>query len=145
MSWRAPTTSDLESGILDGELTGLQAASAPAGKDIAADAITEAVGYFRTALLSGGKVSMGPAGTLPEEVISKAMHYAVYTFLSRVGGAISDSRTKLFSSAETYRNRIAEGKELLAEPGTSDVATTGILPKTRHRPSQLDRRHQEGL
>ncbi|HOR97082.1 MAG TPA: DUF1320 family protein [Kiritimatiellia bacterium] len=148
--WRQPTTDDFRDAILEDELLAWQEASVAEGKDPAAKAIENAVGVFRAALRSGYTGVIGPAGTLPADLIPNAMHIAVYYFLAgRGGAAVSDGRAQLYRDALDMSRRIADGRLAYTDPDDAeqDAAPSGSFPKPAFRPKRrlLDRQSQSGL
>ena len=147
MSWRTPTLNDLQNCLLADELTKLGSTSAPANKAIAADAITEAVEYFRTAIRSGGKVNMGRDTMLPEGCIGKAMSCAAFNFLTRVGSIkVSAERTKRFDKAEEFWEKIRTGDVLFVDDALTEQSAPAIQqPLSRTRRFNLSRKMQRGI
>ena len=148
--WRIPTTDDFRDAILEDELEAWQNASVAEGKDPTPKAISNAVGVFRSALRSGYKGIIGPAGTLPDDLIPEAMHIAVYYFLAGRGGAeVSKGRETLYNDAVSKSNRIADGRFTYTNPDDAEETAkpSDSFPKPAFRPKvrKLRRTDQEGI
>jgi len=137
--------SDLQLCLMADEVEGFQTASVSSGQDVVADAVAEAVGIFRAALRTAG-AALGAAGTLPDELVGAAMDRAALKFLSRVGGAVSETRKTLYRDSEAIRRDVAAGKLICAAPDEADDAAAATLaPSIAARTPTIDRAHQEGL
>jgi phage gp36-like protein len=150
MSWRAPTTADFESAILQDERIAWSTASADPATDTTAKAIADATGRFRSALRAGYKGTMGVAGTLPADLITSAMHVAVFYFLGGRGGAqVSEDRRTLYKDAIRLAERIEDGRVAYTDPDdVEDVAApsqAAASPVFIARTRSLTRDSQKGL
>lgn len=148
--WRQPTTDDFRDAILEDELQAWQTASVADGKDPVGKAIKNAVGVFRSALRSGYKGIIGPAGTLPDDLISEAMNHAVYNFLAgRAGADISKGRETLFNSSDRTRREIASGSYAFTDPDDAEETAkpSDAMPKPsfRKKTLSLSRAKQAGI
>ena len=148
--WRQPTTDDFRDAILEDELEAWQNASVAEGKDPTPKAITNAVGIFRAALRSGYKGIIGPAGTLPDDLIPEAMHIAVYYFIAGRGGAdVSKGRETLYNDAIRKSNRIADGSFAYTDPDDTEAEAkpSDAMPKPsfRKKTLSLSRAKQAGI
>jgi phage gp36-like protein len=148
--WRIPTTDDFRDAILEDELTAWQSASVAEGKDPTAKALANAVGRFRAALRKGYTGTLGPAGSLPDDLIPQAMHLAVYYFLAGRGGdSVSDGRRTLYQDALRYAERIEDGKASFTDPDDTEAEAvpSDSFPKPAFRPKArlLTRDDQAGL
>ncbi len=150
MSWRAPTTADFESAILQDERIAWSTASADPASDTTAKAIADATGRFRSALRAGYKGTMGIAGTLPADLITGAMHVAVFYFLGGRGGAqVSEDRRTLYKDAIRLAERIEDGRVAYTDPDDAEAVAAPSMaaarPIFRPRSRSLTRDSQKGL
>jgi phage gp36-like protein len=150
MSWRAPTTADFESAILQDERIAWSTASADPATDTTAKAILDATGRFRSALRAGYTGNMGVAGTLPADLITSAMHVAVFYFLGGRGGAqVSEDRRTLYKDAIRLAERIEDGRVAYTDPDDAEAAVAPSMaaasPVFRARARLLTRESQGGL
>ena len=150
MSWRTPTTADFDAAILQDERIAWSTASADPATDTTAKSIADATGRFRSALRAGYQGTMGIAGTLPADLITSAMHVAVFYFLGgRGGAAVSEDRRTLYRDAIRLAERIEDGRVAYTDPDdiediaapSAAAASPVFLPRAR----SLTRTTQAGL
>lgn len=122
--WRTLTRDDLISKQSE------QEANAFAKKAWSIDPIppilTMTADYVRDACRSNGNVRLSPeAHSIPAGTITKALDYAIYDLLKRIGVPIGKDREKAREKAEIYFDDIAKGKINPESFGTSDTAQSG--------------------
>lgn len=82
--------------------------------------------YVRDACRSNGNVRLSPVEhSIPGGCITKALDYAIFDLLKRIGVPIGKDREKARDKAEEYFDRIAEGKVNPESYGASDTAQSG--------------------
>lgn len=82
--------------------------------------------FVRDACRSNGNVRLSPEPhSIPGGTITKALDYAIYDLLKRIGVPIGKDREKAREKAEIYFDDIAKGKINPESFGTSDTAQSG--------------------
>ena len=122
--WRTLTRDDLISKQSE------QEANAFAKKAWSIDPIppilTMTADYVRDACRSNGNVRLSPEPhSIPGGTITKALDYAIYDLLKRIGVPIGKDREKAREKAEIYFDDVAKGKINPESFGTSDTAQSG--------------------
>lgn len=93
MSWRAITEADVVNRMGGPELEGLRAAALADGQsDPVAATIALIVSKVRRACISNGNITMGAAGTIPEDLLTEALDLIVWEIMKRPGAAILDDK-----------------------------------------------------
>ena len=120
MAWRKPNEEDLTTALSIDERRFYMERFAVDADAIVPAVIARAVdrcwGYLRK---SG--VALGPAGTLPPEVMPSAMDLACYNLVVRINLTPSDGRQKLYEQAIALLEAVAD-KRLSVEPGAEAPA-----------------------
>lgn len=82
--------------------------------------------YVRDACRSNGNVRLSPEiHSIPSGCITKALDYAIFDLLKRIGAPISEDRKAAREKAEDYFDKIAEGKVNPESYGAADTAQSG--------------------
>ena len=82
--------------------------------------------FVRDACRSNGNVRLSPEPhAIPSGCITKALDYAIYDLLKRIGTPIGKDREKAREKAEQYFDDIAKGKINPESYGAADTATSG--------------------
>lgn len=82
--------------------------------------------FVRDACRSNGNVRLSPeTHSIPSGTITKALDYAIYDLLKRIGVPISKDREKAREKAEQYFDDIAKGKINPESYGAADTAQSG--------------------
>ena len=82
--------------------------------------------YVRDCCRSNGNVRLSPElHSIPSGCITKALDYAIFDLLKRIGAPISEDRAKAREKAEEYFDKIAEGKVNPESYGAADTAQSG--------------------
>ena len=88
--------------------------------------LTMTADFVRDACRSNGNVRLSPEPhSIPGGTITKALDYAIYDLLKRIGVPIGKDREKAREKAEIYFDDIAKGKINPESFGTSDTAQSG--------------------
>lgn len=102
--------------------------------------------YVRDCCRSNGNVRLSPeAHSIPSGCITKALDYAIFDLLKRIGAPITEERKKAREKAEDYFDRVAEGKVNPESYGAADTAQSGgpAVSLVTTYPDRVD--HMEGL
>ena len=115
MAWRAPTTEDLIATLSKAEVDAFnQSVPTPAQGQTAqtpsADLCARAASLVRAYIRRNHRVRLGPAGTLPEGLISPAMDYAAFDVLKRLPVEVGAARVKAREEALLLFEDIANNK-----------------------------------
>ena len=82
--------------------------------------------FVRDACRSNGNVRLSPElHSIPGGTITKALDYAIYDLLKRIGVPIGKDREKAREKAEIYFDDIAKGKINPESYGVADTAQSG--------------------
>ena len=82
--------------------------------------------FVRDACRSNGNVRLSPEPhSVPAGTITKALDYAIYDLLKRIGCPIGKDREKAREKAEQYFDDIAKGKINPESYGAGDTAQSG--------------------
>ena len=139
MAWRKPTEEDLTTAFSIDERRFYMERFAVDADAIVPAVIARAVdrcwGYLRK---SG--VALGPAGTLPPEVMPSAMDLACYNLVVRINLTPSDGRQKLYDAAIAFLEAVAD-KKMSVEPGAEAPAEqyTEPIPVFERRAQRPER------
>ena len=88
--------------------------------------LTMTADFVRDACRSNGNVRLSPEPhSIPGGTITKALDYAIYDLLKRIGVPIGKDREKAREKVEIYFDDIAKGKINPESFGTSDTAQSG--------------------
>ena len=129
MSWRVITEADLKTRISGAELETLRAAHLAEGQDDPIPAlIAQVTSRVRRACATPGTITMGAAGTIPEDLLSEALDLIVRELMKRPGYIADDALTKTrlaaADSADTQLRRVAEGKETIENADPTDESSS---------------------
>ena len=82
--------------------------------------------FVRDACRSNGNVRLSPElHSIPAGTITKALDYAIYDLLKRIGCPIGKDREKAREKAEQYFDDVAKGKINPESYGASETASSG--------------------
>ena len=82
--------------------------------------------FVRDACRSNGNVRLSPElHSIPSGTITKALDYAIYDLLKRIGCPIGKDREKAREKAEQYFDDVAKGKINPESYGAGDTAQSG--------------------
>ena len=111
MAWRAPTTADLAATLSQAEVDAFDQ-SVPAGGAVtpSADLVARTASFVRGFVRRNHRVRLGPAGTLPEGLISPAMDYAAFDVLKRLPVEVGAARVKAREEALLLFEDVAANK-----------------------------------
>ena len=88
--------------------------------------LTMTADFVRDACRSNGNVRLSPEPhSIPGGTITKALDYAIYDLLKRIGVPIGKDREKAREKAEIYFDDIAKGKINPESYGADDTAQSG--------------------
>jgi len=115
MAWRAPTTADLAATLSQAEVDAFdQSVPTPAQGESAmspsADLVARTASFVRGFVRRNHRVRLGPAGTLPEGLISPAMDYAAFDVLKRLPVEVGAARVKAREEALLLFEDVAANK-----------------------------------
>jgi phage gp36-like protein len=154
MSWQTITAADIEPRLSDEELTALRRDYETTGKaDPLSALITQVTAKVRRACAAGG-ATLGPASTIPDELLDSALSIIRYRLCSGMpGGLLNEDRRKEYADAITELDAIAKDAAGIVEPTTESTDTTvagGITPgyssdDPPNGPRNFDRQDQEGI
>ena len=111
MAWRAPTTADLAATLSQAEVEAFDQ-SVPSGGAVtpSADLVARTASFVRGFVRRNHRVRLGPAGTLPEGLISPAMDYAAFDVLKRLPVEVGAARVKAREEALLLFEDVAANK-----------------------------------
>jgi hypothetical protein len=111
MAWRAPTTADLIATLSKAEVDAFNQ-SVPSGTSPlpSADLVARTASFVRGFIRRNHHVRLGPAGTLPEGLISPAMDYAAFDVLKRLPVEVGAARVKAREEALLLFDDVAADK-----------------------------------
>ena len=111
MAWRAPTTADLAATLSQAEVEAFDQ-SVPSGGAVtpSADLVARTASFVRGFIRRNHRVRLGPAGTLPEGLISPAMDYAAFDVLKRLPVEVGAARVKAREEALLLFEDVAANK-----------------------------------
>ena len=111
MAWRAPTTADLAATLSQAEVEAFDQ-SVPSGGAVtpSADLVARTASFVRGFVRRNHRVRLGPAGTLPEGLISPAMDYAAFDVLKRLPVEVGAARVKAREEALLLFEDVASNK-----------------------------------
>lgn len=154
MSWVTIATTDITPRLSDEELAALRRNTETTGDpDPLAKLITQVVPKIRRACAAGG-ATLGPASTIPDELLDSALSIIRYRLCSGMpGGLLNEDRRKEYADAIAELDVIAEDAAGIVEPTTESTDTTvagGITPgyssdDPPNGPRNFDRTDQEGI
>ena len=111
MAWRAPTTADLVATLSKAEVDAFdQSAATGATTTPSADLVARTAAFVRGFVRRNHRVRLGPAGTIPEGLISPAMDYAAFDVLKRLPVEVGAARVKAREEALLLFEDIASNK-----------------------------------
>lgn len=111
MAWRAPTTSDLVATLSQAEVTAFDQSAATGSTTAASeDLVARTASFVRGFIRRNNHVRLGPAGTLPEGLISPAMDYAAFDVLKRLPVEVGAARVKAREQALLLFEDVAADK-----------------------------------
>ena len=144
MAWRQPTRDDMIAKLSESE------ANAFAKKAWSVDPIPAILvmtgDYVRDCCRSNGNVRLSPEEhSIPGGCITKALDYAIYDLLKRIGVPVGKDREKARDKAEEFFDRISKGELNPESYGASDTAQSGgpAISLVTTYPDRVD--HMEGL
>lgn len=111
MAWRAPTRDDLIATLSREEVEAFdQSAATGSTTAPSADLVARTASFVRGFVRRNHRVRLGPAGTLPEGLISPAMDYAAFDVLKRLPVEVGAARVKAREEALLLFEDVAANK-----------------------------------
>jgi hypothetical protein len=110
MAWRAPTTSDLVATLSQAEVTAFDQSVPASASAPSADLVARTASFVRGFIRRNHHVRLGPAGTLPEGLISPAMDYAAFDVLKRLPVEVGAARVNAREEALLLFEDVAQDK-----------------------------------
>ena len=123
MSWRTVDETDIAATLAQAEVDTCRASGSPDGADPVALLLKRTVATVRGYISCNGSVKMGPAGTLPEGLISAAMDYLAADILKRIDVPLGEDRRNARERAERLFEKVSTGQmtpESYADDGAAD-------------------------
>lgn len=148
MSWISVTVADIATRLADPELDAARNALVAAGDplpDIVSAVVAEVRGYVGACRTN----RLGPAGTIPDELLNAALALIRGRLLSRlpVTSLDTDARRKEVDSAERLLREVAACRfvvSLPAEPAPAGDIPAPPRPSWSARPREFSRRQTDG-
>lgn len=148
MAWIALSDAKLLTRISGKELERLRAAALAAGQtDPVAEVFDTITRKVRSRVAANGSNRLGPAGTIPDELLDDALALCVVEVMTRPGGTMIDpesARAKAADTAERNLRDAANGLIAIEQPSSEQQSAEvigapmpSIRPKTR-RFTQVD-------
>ena len=110
MAWRAPTTADLIATLSKAEVDAFDQSVPASSSAPSADLVARTASFVRGFIRRNHHVRLGPAGTLPEGLISPAMDYAAFDVLKRLPVEVGAARVKAREEALLLFEDVAQDK-----------------------------------
>jgi len=110
MAWRAPTTADLIATLSKAEVDAFDQSVPASASAPSADLVARTASFVRGFIRRNHHVRLGPAGTLPEGLISPAMDYAAFDVLKRLPVEVGAARVKAREEALLLFEDVASDK-----------------------------------
>jgi hypothetical protein len=110
MAWRAPTTSDLIATLSKAEVDAFDQSVPASASAPSEDLVARTASFVRGFIRRNHHVRLGPAGTLPEGLISPAMDYAAFDVLKRLPVEVGAARVKAREEALLLFEDVAADK-----------------------------------
>lgn len=148
--WITLTEADLQTALTGPELTAAKTAALAAGQgsvldDVFAQVTREVRGHVATC----ERNTLGPAGTIPDELLAAAVDECVYRLCKRLPGKVllKQERSDAHDDAVALFNRAAECKFTLEQPAeaSDETIATSPPPQWTTRDRKFDRDTQDGL
>jgi hypothetical protein len=121
MAWRAPTTSDLIATLSKAEVDAFDQSVPASASAPSEDLVARTASFVRGFIRRNHHVRLGPAGTLPEGLISPAMDYAAFDVLKRLPVEVGAARVKAREEALLLFEDVASDKVIAYERTLGDV------------------------
>jgi hypothetical protein len=145
MAWRLITEADLRTRISGTEIEALRAAHLADGQEDPLPAtILQIANVVRRACESSGSITLGPDGTIPEDLLSEALDLIVRELMKRPGYIGEDPVTKIrmeaAAAATKLLQRVAAGEEKVAPDGArsfEDISFISSPAKTHDSEDRL--------
>lgn len=150
MAWITITEADLLTQISGAELSSIRAAVLGSGQaDPVASTITQTVRYVRGRVAACADNQVGPAGTIPDELLSQALAIIVLEFMRRPGGLQVDpegARMRAGENAERILRDVAACNVVLEQPDTPSSEVLAVqTPSFVGRDAAYGRELEEGI
>jgi hypothetical protein len=110
MAWRAPTTADLIATLSKAEVDAFDQSVPASASAPSEDLVARTASFVRGFIRRNHHVRLGPAGTLPEGLISPAMDYAAFDVLKRLPVEVGAARVKAREEALLLFEDVASDK-----------------------------------
>ena len=130
MAWKKPTEQELTSRLSRSEITAYSRSS-DFGTDTVEAVLSQAAGFARDAIRSGGRCSLSPNdGEIPEGLFRPVLAIAILDLLTRLNVVPNDARRDAAKEAESYLRDVSSGKivpESYADAGAVEPKAAGPL------------------
>ena len=130
MAWKKPTELDLTSRLSQKEITAYSRSS-EFGTDTVEAVLSQATGFARDAIRSGGRCSISPTeGEIPGGLFRHVLAIAIVDLLNRINVVPNDARRDAAREAESYLRDVSSGKigvEPYAGAGAVEPKAAGPL------------------
>ena len=130
MAWKKPTEQDLTTRLSQKETTAYSR-SADFGTDTVEAVLSQATGFARDAIRSGGRCSISPTeGEIPGGLFRHVLAIAIVDLLNRINVVPNDARRDAAKEAESYLRDVSSGKigvEPYAGAGAVEPKAAGPL------------------
>jgi hypothetical protein len=148
--WITLTESDIQTGLTGPELTAAKTAVLASGQTGVLDEVLEQVTReVRGHVATCRDNTLGPAGTIPDELKGAAIDECVYRLCKRLPGKIllKQERTDAHKDAIALFARAAECKFTITQPDVASDEITASPPPPRWttRAREFDRASQDGV
>ena len=130
MAWKKPTEQDLTTRLSQKEITAYSRSS-DFGTDTVEAVLSQATGFAREAIRSGGRCSISPTeGEIPGGLFRHVLAIAIVDLLNRINVVPNDARRDAAREAESYLRDVSSGKigvEPYAGAGAVEPKAAGPL------------------
>lgn len=144
MAWLTPTVADLRGSLGADEIDMLAQKSVAEGQDLVAQELARVANDVRSYVRRSG-VTMGPAGTIPEEALQHAMELAATNMMRRLNVELKASRKDARAEAIAWLEKVAKNEVQVVPYGADEATRGGQLPRINARTRTFGRDYEEGI
>lgn len=149
MSWITLTEAHIATAITGPELTAAKSVVLVTDQTPPlAEVLGQVTGYVRSRVAACDKNTLGPSGTIPDELLAPAIDLAVYRLTKRLPGKIlaKQERIDAADKAEALMRDVAACNLALVQPETaaSEPMASTPAPRITARPRRFDSRAYDG-
>ncbi len=133
--WITLTETDVQTRLSGPELAALKSAALATGQSDPLPALVASVAReVRGYVAAGERNTLGPAGTIPDELESASLARVRYELATRlpVASLLTEARKEANRDALARLRDVAAGKFLIVQPPSEDAGPQAIAPQTAY-------------